>query len=301
MLIQPIASLNLNNKNNKPTFGQIRPEHLFIRTPGYNKDKKWANHVIKVIEDAKTQALNSTPFNDFIGSIAKGYGEYFKNLRDQFGVFRNGDSRQATFITKDGQYSNYRGTLINFALQNGEKGVLSNSYGQKLLCKEHTFVYNLSTTGEKVPLNTTMCFPNPETGDIGLYIESPHPIVVPKVLEEVGGIYKKILANKNELTSENIKVITKDIAKTHWLLSQVRPYRRGSAGIADAVAKSLFEAKGIQVSPYKYGVDPNLEAYGKSLDKYIELYENFFTKPPVPVESVIQEVKPKSFFQKLFG
>lgn len=65
------------------------------------------------------------------------------------------------------------------------------------------------------------------------------------------------------------------------------------------MAKSLFESKGIQVSPYKKDINPNMEAFVMPVEKYMDEYENFFTSPLKSFEDVKKENASKSVFVRL--
>lgn len=290
MRVNAIAFQHKNNNIKKDvSFGIIKPEHLFINSPKYGKDYKWAEHVIKIIEDSKTKIFQNEKFQNLIDSIADKYGKYFtQNKRSDniyFGKLRTGPSCIITHIIHNKQYAPYVEKLINFVKKNGSDGeTMVDSVNHKI--KYHKF--NLES-GEK--LNTIIfvtddLFPCEKKlyGRYLLKIESPDYESIKPTFEKIEPIYKKIIDNKKELSSDNIEAITKEIAKIHWYLSQVTPYKRGSAGIADALCKTLFESKGIQVSAYKAGCDPNMEAYVNPLDEYTAKYHSFFTDNLKPIE-----------------
>lgn len=56
------------------------------------------------------------------------------------------------------------------------------------------------------------------------------------------------------------------------------PFVRGSAAMADAYTKSLFEALNIQTTPWKKGIAPDFEAFITPLDEYSKNTETFLIK-----------------------
>jgi len=79
-----------------------------------------------------------------------------------------------------------------------------------------------------------------------------------------------------DLSEENIAAIYEKVGKIHWCIAQSMPFIRGSAAIADAFTKSLFEAVNIQTSPWKRSLSPDMEAFAIPLEEYSKKYRSFF-------------------------
>ena len=78
------------------------------------------------------------------------------------------------------------------------------------------------------------------------------------------------------LSKAELKQAKAKIAEIHYLLANIMPYRRGSAGIADAMTRALCKSLGIDLPPLKKGVALDLEAFHLNLDEYIDKWDSFF-------------------------
>lgn len=272
MDIQKINYMNNYNKKYVPNFKQIKPEYLLIS--GYGQDMFWARGAVKIIKKAKQQIKIKSDFRKIMDFIAKSYGKICHSVK--YGEIRQGNG--TTVIA--GRYVLYKSRLLKLVAQNDTTRF-------NLPAKIHISKARLKSMQNKVvKLNSVIYYPSGRNSDENelLMIVSPDTTVIKPVFKEIDNIYKGIVANRKELSPENIEYITQSIAKIHWLLSQVRPYVRGSAGIADIFAKSLFEAKGIQTSSYKTGVNPNMEAFVSPLKEYVQKYKDFFSVPLIPIK-----------------
>lgn len=78
------------------------------------------------------------------------------------------------------------------------------------------------------------------------------------------------------LSKAELKQAKAKIAEIHYLLANIMPYRRGSAGIADAMTRALCKSLGIDLPPLRKGVALDLEAFHLNLDEYIDKWDSFF-------------------------
>lgn len=286
---QSLFQNRLDDKNNKPTvnvsFGQILPEHLFINSQKYEKNQAWAFHVIDVLEQAKTKIDKNTKFGDLMNFISTGYGKFFAPSSNDYGRLRTKTQVVQTFISEKNRYSPYLKPLMTFANEEGASmytdfsGNVHKSKVYKTYLKPNqrffkTELSRLLLAKDKLSQSEIEIF-----GKHLLLLESVPPKSIKPTFKKIEPIYEEIKANNEELSPQNIQKLTKGIAKIHWYLSQLTPYCRGSAGIADAFAKTMFEAKGIQVSPYRPKIDPNLEAFTMTIEEYTQRYQSFFSKP----------------------
>ncbi|MCQ2789060.1 MAG: hypothetical protein MJ229_01655 [bacterium] len=264
MKIQAIQNFNYNanpvnsvkNKKNysSPSFEQIKPEYMFINSKGYSKDVDWAKSSVEIINKAKELIQNNTKFDDLIKYIS---GEYHY-LYVFSGLF--GFPRLLTISNEmNEKYEPYNKMGLDFL----EKNSKTNNYRVSAKLKSQNINVNL---------NTVTSFEDKNGNKVAKVISPPDYVVTP-TMKEIGEIYKSIQKE------DNIDKIVDSTAQIHWLMSQARPYVRGTAGIADILCKSIFEAKGIQVSEYKEGINPNIEAFFTQIDEFSKKYPSFFSEP----------------------
>lgn len=253
--------INKNTYRRQTNFKQIKPEYMFINSFGYDKNMDWAQTAVGIINQCKNLYLKNTKFADLIEFIAQQYGVFYKKTCEYFG-------QQRTYITGntfEDKYANYNERAVNYIDENG--GVEENTFYKK------SFDYSIkSPNNEDIRLSRLyyVLEENPKLARI----TAPNSKFIDPAMQVTSDVYNEIF-DKNL----NFKDTVKSTAKIHWLLSQIRPFVRGTAGIADMLCKTIFEAKGIQVSEYKEGVNPNIEAFVTSLDEYCEKYPTFFSKP----------------------
>lgn len=116
-------------------------------------------------------------------------------------------------------------------------------------------------------------------------------------------LYKDLL-EQNDLPEE---VVIEKIAHLNWLISNMMPYHRGGAAIADMAIGSLLLYRGLPLSPYKEGIGADLWALTRPLGDFtanyawmreIPLIQN--KEPPQEVERPIShEAKPQVFYPPL--
>ena len=277
------------NNQYSPKFKQILPKHLYINSAGYAKDEKWALGAIDIIDGAKKEINRGISFNYLINEIANQYNQMSKKIGyfSTFGKMRENGLRCNTTINK--QYDIYKSKFVNLIENDPENTKLTNPRSASVVGdkKLHTMKYVWGSGNRFVILNKSLVTIREgadNSKEVKCQIFSPGTRAIPIVYKKIDSIFRRVQNNNDELTPENIDKITKDVAKVHWLISQTRPYYRGSAGIADIMAKSLFESKGIQVSPYKKDINPNLEAFVRSDSEYVNEYKNFFSESLKPIQ-----------------
>lgn len=286
--INSVSSKTSYNKHNI-VFGQIRPEHLFINVNGFGKDYNWADEMIKLIDSSKTKLQKGEKFNDVLNYISQKYHEYFiNNISEKPGVAEEnalfGKLRKKgvvrTMISSLDRYEGYVDRILNFTKTSGTI-YTKKIKNKKLEVKKLSLVKKqipLSSTEilqENIPKNLRQVF-GPE---IIFISSSPVKSIIP-ALKHVEKLCSDITAIKKVSDRKNLEFCNNKIAEIHWFLSQVMPFHRGSAGITDIFTKSLYESLGVQVSPWKKGIIPDLEAYARKLEDYVKSYPTFFEKPP---------------------
>ncbi len=292
MRIYPTNQTLSSRENKNIYFKQIRPQHLFINIKGFDKDDYWAFNSIKIINKTKENIQIFDDFSDFISHVAKKYHEFYlpkyqkpqnilyQNSDKDFGVLRKRKNETwSTHIKKKGKHEPYREKLIKMIEERG-------CYKEGSSTSTMAYTYFLNQVGKKeIPLAKIYFkrFDYEPDIDYSIYVQSSPVESIEPTYKFVDKIFKKIMKNKKQLTPQNMEKIIEDVAQIQWFISQLRPYKRGSAGIADIISKVLFEYKGIQVSPYKRDINPNMEAYTLSLEEYKKEYKNFFSSPLIPI------------------
>ena len=104
------------------------------------------------------------------------------------------------------------------------------------------------------------------------------PSEIRKILHHVESLYQDTMRLPSR--PGTFSPILRQVATMHWLLAHAMPYLRGSAGIADMFTKAVLDAKGIEVSPWKPGLAPDLEALVTPLPQFIQQYASYFEKAP---------------------
>lgn len=77
------------------------------------------------------------------------------------------------------------------------------------------------------------------------------------------------------------QVLLDGAAQLHWWFSQLMPYRRGSAAVADMLVRTLLDAHGLSTGPWAPGVAPDVEALVEPLEHYVQIYPTLFAEPPL--------------------
>jgi avirulence protein len=100
------------------------------------------------------------------------------------------------------------------------------------------------------------------------------PSNLPLIQRQVEDLYRHALDPKTSRAD-----VIKTAAEMHWWLVQALPDPRGSAAKADVFVRSVLEARGIQVPPWKKGVVPDLQALASPESEFVAAYSNYFSRP----------------------
>ncbi len=152
-----------------------------------------------------------------------------------------------------------------------------------LLARTRLTQTRINLNGKYIPL-TTISESKPRIGPFknqGYYLLThTKPKYIKKILSSVEQTWRELQELRRQpKTPEILERITEKIAQIHWLTVQAMPFNRGSAGITDLTTKTLFEYMGVQTSPWKKGLAPDLEAFVLPLDEYVKNYKNLFSNP----------------------
>ncbi len=279
---------------NKINFGQIKPEHLFINSYGYEKNYYWAGEMIKCINVVKGQIKRGCSFRDAFDIIRLKCRELYSQSEPdkfrqylRFGVYRK---RSDGFYSTErfqfrGKFGAYRQRFLDlFAKLPNERTYDFDHFVETRTAKVKQHVEGLKDPVELSSMEVSDAKPivDEDTGRyenlVALY-SAPIDSIKP-VFGRVGKLYDSVVKVGNVKHQYELDVVNKRIAEMHWFLAQLMPCQRGSAGITDVFTKSLYESLGVQVHPWKTGVAPDLEAFVRPLDDYVGNYPKFFEKPP---------------------
>jgi avirulence protein len=70
------------------------------------------------------------------------------------------------------------------------------------------------------------------------------------------------------------------LGELHWWLSHAMPDKRGSAAKAELCVRSLAQARGMDLPPFRPGFVPDLEAMIRPRAEYMDGYAGAFSRPP---------------------
>lgn len=233
----------------------------------FGKNGRWASEMNEISDKAVVRIKDGESFDDVLSSIANDVHNDVRahrrpndtganNANDEAGVSRNNPE------TKDVQYMTPYG---------------ENNYGEY---KERFDKIKSKRPPRKSP------YPDMEVTNIvpeaGLMI---HPSAAASYdagmrhindrYKELGPLIQKVNSGQ-PLSKSELKQAKAKIAEIHYLMTNIMPYRRGSAGIADTLTRSLCKSLGIDLPPLKKGVALDLEAFHLNLDEYIKQWDSFF-------------------------
>ncbi|WP_319548558.1 hypothetical protein [Desulfogranum marinum] len=104
---------------------------------------------------------------------------------------------------------------------------------------------------------------------------------LPLIWKHIDDLFNLCVELKSERnTAVKLKTVLGIAAQVHWWMSHGMPYRRGSAAVADMLSKAMLQYHNVSTPCWKVGIAPDLEAFCRTLDDYIEKYNLFFTKRP---------------------
>lgn len=240
----------------------LYPELFFIDVKGYGKNKIWGKTMANACEKTSELVLNKENFGNVVNKFIQETEEIQnKNL---------------------GMYQNY-GVLRNAVMDgygNDTKQLMTPLYGNKY----EFFANKLKNAGNgklryskksqefPLALTTRVEFMQGEYKDLS---RLTHPSGCDNLLY-AQEVYTKLIKTKNP--SE--KQINDSIAKIHWLLAQNTPWLRGSDSIANGIAKSIYRAYNMKLTPVKKGVSIDFEAFSRDMEDFVQKYTSFYqTKP----------------------
>lgn len=255
------------------SFGQIKPEMLFIEIPGFEKDYNWANVMIKTIDKtSKTIKAGTFGLTNILDGLKTDYRKYYINNKPKGSENTNfGVDRKSDLLTEIiGRYRSYFDRASQLVLRDYE------------IVDEEKIGHTTTAEFDK-NLKLTKTIYNLE--NLEMYWQHTDVKNIPSVMKHSANIYNDIKELDKEIpqsSNKNIILnkINKKVAELHWYMANSTPYGRGSAGITDILIKSIYESMNIQVDAWKKGLAPDLEAFVTPLDEFIEKYPTYFSSPP---------------------
>jgi hypothetical protein len=235
-------------------------EKFLVKKEGYSPDPRYANRAMDASTASTRMALNGD----------------FEALAEQNGT------------TASTEHLDYLARCRRVIAQELEDPV-SNQFGQRRYPDEGVAATPL---GGKYPLEPALSN-GPVVGEI-----NGEPVQLTRVREFNGrpwwwhtdpGQFPAIDAHVEELYQQAMTEdlspaeLTSTVAEIHWWLAHEMPYVRGSAAITDMFTKSIFEARGMEVSPLTPGEPLDVVALNtKTPDQFIAEYPLMFEAPPQP-------------------
>ncbi len=96
-----------------------------------------------------------------------------------------------------------------------------------------------------------------------------------RIMDHAESLFSRVL---NPLIPQADALAT--LGELHWWLSHAMPDTRGSAAKAELCVRSLAQARGMDLPPFKPGFVPDLEAMIRPRTEYVAGYASAFSRPP---------------------
>jgi hypothetical protein len=242
--------------------------------PGFRQDRQWADAMGKVIQDAGGQ-LERFPTMEALSAHLAGQYQQYK-------------SREATTSSGNAEHNPYYQAaqwqlfgMVRTPYFDAQPTAISGRYDSylprviQLTGGRPYHVMPVQLNGVNTGLMRTVFTQQ------GWIWQAPPSEVVPEVFQTMNTLYQATLNLKRLPASPALtEKALKNIAQIHWLFAQAMPYHRGSAGIADMLAKTLMTHLNISTPPWKNGIAPDLEALVRPFDDFVTNYSGFFETSP---------------------
>lgn len=147
------------------------------------------------------------------------------------------------------------------------------------------YTYDKPSAVEGSPMaSTTVIFANKqgEKPELTAVIwKMPDAEHFPAIQNHLNGLYSEYLQYKDmPNSSEKREKIIGIAAEIQWYFHQMMPYKRGSAALGDALARTLMESTGLELSRWKAGVLPDIETFVTDLPTFKQKYSQLFETSP---------------------
>ena len=101
-----------------------------------------------------------------------------------------------------------------------------------------------------------------------------------KLLNKAGAAFESVMQKDFPKNQDGAENLVKDIAEIHWLMAQAAPFERGSAAIAEMMAKIALLHHDLEFTAWKPGIMADIEAMRTPLEDFKSNYKNLFIRPP---------------------
>jgi hypothetical protein len=81
-----------------------------------------------------------------------------------------------------------------------------------------------------------------------------------RVFEQLRSLKKQLDTGARQKNDSSLRAVVDGVSDLYWIMSQAWPYGRGSAGVADLVAKLAFDWFDIRTPRWKDNENPNIIA-----------------------------------------
>jgi hypothetical protein len=253
-----------------PASPSINQTRLLIRMPGFQQDVSWAQAMEAVIRDTSTHLQNFPTFTDLLNRLSTQYRHY-KQQSTSSSVsnspyYQAKDAADFAQLRQEIQSTEIKDRYLPYQ---GRVSALLDASGRHWM--------KISTGTTDIPLTMTA-----RVGDKTYWIH-PSPQAFRQLSPMMDKLYRQTLAMKNQPQNiETRQAALRNIATLHWLLVQTMPYKRGTAGLADIMSKTLMDALKLPTGPWKAGLAPDLEALTRPLNDFVSHYAEFFETSPIP-------------------
>ncbi len=176
---------------------------------------------------------------------------------------------------------NYKMDAISYDdAQEAEKVCLNEA--KKIACTDYEN-YFIEINQEKIPITHLIW------NDKGfVYFLHTLPQFVLPILKAVFPIWQQ--AMQPDISP---KELVRAIARIEYMLQHDMPWKRGSAAITQAITYALYKRQGYEIVPSKAGTAIYWEALAaRSIDEFINIYENIFAVHPTALKAQQQQFKP---------
>lgn len=231
-------------------------ERLDSKHYNFEKNLYWAKHCNLIINFNSNKIQNGQSFEQLLSDTAFSYNKIFGTTKqNKRGLFRIGTKKCIQTPYDEKHYCEYI-EKFNTLTQIARPAPLR---GLKL-----TEIIHSERGGR-------MFHPVPDDIPIGLkYCENFYNQILP--------FAKKYKETKSLSINEKINA-TENIAKIHYILSNLAPFERGSAGIANIITRSLYKSIGLNLPATKKNIALDLEAFYLPMNTYVKQWHSFFELP----------------------
>ncbi|MCA9794440.1 MAG: hypothetical protein KC910_21680, partial [Candidatus Eremiobacteraeota bacterium] len=255
-----------------------RAARFEVRAAGFARDGQWGRYANEAVQGlcAEMKAGQAPAgVESALGRLADSPLSNGKSLREYRGSL--GDQTDSLQFyatrTRDNLHTPVRGRYA----EAGPPGLPSVAERtQTLLAKGEVPGLHLmtGTIGERT-IELTRTVDRGAKGAVWHHTPLGNPSTRGQIMDHLDSLYRKSLDPKLGLDQT-----VASVGEMHWWLAQAMPLERGSASLSDMLARSIFDARGIETGPWKRGVLPDLEAFVTEQGDFAKGYGQLFESAP---------------------